>query len=659
MDTSTREMYVRNAHPDREVLTSAGSPSQGFDMYLTPDWNLADLTAAGSDCLAYLVTHRATNTLTAQYLFGWQFLTKSEEGANPWGDHEYVDTAMRSEELRHADPFANWYTFFNEEKYGKSVEVKGREEKIKFLKENGYLIKSKLCVPRAVGELVLARQTRLLLYLNTLVYELLNARNELSRTKAKFRLLPYSKQLLMLTTHHCNGVSDTLKAMHVDPDVLRYFLQYWYLSRPEQVADQNGRRQQIHEDKSISIAFLDAIHGAFRRRCIWRYIHYMLQVYQHPAMEDKWRAIVLREFAGVIYLEYRHAQTMLRRQLSAAKIATSSFERVASDGSIRLKGKPETLAADNEQLRYLFQLCGAKIPASKALHWLETLDELYDNSPSKKDELGPGVMHALADLTDIVHFIEMISEDLSMPTFNREKKDGFVVYATKLENEINRLRDSIDLSRFINSTIIDSADNSGAIFAAGNALSEFFVEKKGKEIVALYQDMQADSVKALCKRIGKGIQIPQPEAATIDQQSEAGDGSHITLPAQPEDECRSASNDWPAQLYHVDASTAEFFSTLLSQIGNEGEPMRPIPCVRLRVAFEELGFTVASAFGSVFAMYAPNLPSPTNKEVSDGEMILLHRRYDQRLYRSSYIILAHRLKEVYGWTKEMFQVVYD
>ncbi|KAI1360732.1 hypothetical protein F5Y08DRAFT_39923 [Xylaria arbuscula] len=645
MPPEERMMAVDNALPG-----GAEAPTPPIDLDLIPEWNLARLEPEASLSFHDLVLRRGTLSLTTQYL--------GESDQSDTGDHFYVDRMIKTKRLCHADPFNNWYTFFTKQKYGQSIEVKSNNEKIQFVLKNKRLIDAKLCVPRAKGELILARQTRLLLRLNLLVYELLEAINDPTSTHTRSNLYFYSNDFMGILGRHCHWVLDRLAGMDTKPYVLQHYLQYWFLSRPEQVADHKGYKPEIHQEKCISVAFLDAMHSTARRMAIWHYIQRMLRHLDETKTEDEMN-IALQELASVSCLEYRHIHAMLRRQLSTAKAAAPFFERdpsVSENGNaqIRLKDNPAILATadDQKQLHYLLRLCPSKTLAPKALLWLDKLDELYSDSPTERDDLGPNVMYAVGDLTDIAHFIQILSEAQEMPVLKHQRKDGFAKYATELENNINQLRDIVDLSSFIDSTMIDPVNLpvlGGVMVAAAEAFNEFVTDKLGSDITRLYGRVINKSVESFVKR--PGLLTNQSTAAFTNAESQTSRMRRLQAPLL--DRGLGGTRTRPtAKPVQVDANTFDLF---LSFFREEEEGNRPVFCDRFEAALEKLGFKAVRGFGTVIAFYPPEESDIVNEEVRSKPFIF-NRGYNLRIDRLSRLLYGHELLELYGWNEKTFVI---
>ncbi|KAJ2969170.1 hypothetical protein NUW58_g10050 [Xylaria curta] len=460
MSPAQRGKAMRAGTPDGVVLKHSRDPAMGNVCKFMPEWNLKDVTAAESDFLLHLLEHRATKSLEEQYIAGFD--------GRP-GDYELIVEMMRTRNLRHVDSFPNCYTFFmGGDNYGRSFRVlKDKEDVLAGFKP---AIQARLCIPQNIGELVLLRQTYLLQSLNLIVEDILEeastTRCENKRPKrspeaatAAFSKLslktsiskPDLPSLLDMALDQKASLDDTLALVCTEPVVLAHLLNNWFFSRPELVADEKGRILPALTDRFISGAFFDTIHNAVKAVAVWNYLCRLLELLDNST-EKFQRETILQEVSNVCSLEYGRVQAILKRQMSIAS-GSRLFKRVSNaydNGNARiiLKGKPEVLAGDDQQLHYMLRLCQAEVTAPKAVEWLKKLDELHRRHPSMRDALYEGEIDALGDLAIIVAFIQSLSMAIPMPAFSRRKGQRLVAGAAELEVELNQIKPELDLSDF-------------------------------------------------------------------------------------------------------------------------------------------------------------------------------------------------------------------
>ncbi|KAI1345760.1 hypothetical protein F5Y01DRAFT_46007 [Xylaria sp. FL0043] len=682
MEPAQRARAMKAGTPDGVVLKHSLDASMGNVCKFMPEWNLRDITAAGSDLLLCMLEHRATKSLGEQYISGF--------GNHP-GDYELIVNMMQTRNLRHVDSFPDCYTFFMDgDTYGRSFKIlKDKEATLAGFK---VAMDAGLCIPQSVGELVLLRQTYLLQSLNLIVEDILDE-GSTTRTKkklpkksadgatsalSKLSIKPSSSKLdlpsiLDMALSQKASLDDDLALLCTEPVLLTHLLNNWFFTRPELVADEKGRRLPAHTDKFISGAFLDTIHNAVKGAATWNYTCRLLELLEASASKSH-RTLILQEISNVCHFEYGRAQAILKRQMSIAS-GGRWFKRVSNaydNGNARvvLKGEPETLAAGDQQLQYILRLCQVEVTAPKAVGYLTKLGEIHNARPDKRDDLLSREIDALGGLAIIVAFIQSLSSTLSIPAFNRKKGHRFIAGAAGLEDELNQLKPDLDLSEF--AAPIDNLLEPGAAEGALKAFDNFVVEKTGTKIGFLYLDLIDNCIVTLREQLAalteeeatrktekgtKSEYIPfppeppkAPEARVQDrQQKEKTRPAHssvyeISL-SDLEAVAAAQAPPPPPKPFTVKSSTAEVFSTLFSKAESRGS----VPWVNLEAALAELGFSVIPKFGSVFTFFPP-------EDMAIQKPITLHRPHKSRIEGHLLLVFGRRLHRLYGWAEETFQV---
>ncbi|KAI1161686.1 hypothetical protein F5B18DRAFT_627260 [Nemania serpens] len=520
MEPAQRARAMKAGTPDHVVLKHSRDASMGNVCKFMPEWNLRDVTAAGSDYLLRMLEYRATKTLEEQYIAGF------DDGL---GDYELIVEMMRTRNLRHVESFPNSFTLFmNGDMYGQSYTIiKDKEGTLAGFKP---AIDAGLCVPQSVGELVLTRQTYLLQSLNIMIEDILDeastTRIQKQRPKksSDAATAALSKLSIKSTTPKLDlpglldialdqkaSLDDDLSLLCTEPVVISHILNIWFFSRPELVADEKGRRLPAHTDKYVSGAFLDTIHNTVRGAATWNYMCRLLELLK-TTTDKSHREIITQELSNGCHFEYTRVQAILKRQLSIAS-GTRCFRRVSGayeNGNARivLKGKPEALAGTDQQLLYLLRLCQAEVTAPKTVDWLTNLDELHNKSPEKRNNLHEGEIGALGDLVIIVSFIQSLSPAISMPALSRKKGQRYVTGAAELEVELNQAKPELDLSDFV--IPIDNLLEPGIADAALKAFDKFIIKKTGSKIGFLYLDLIDDCITKLHEQLA--IQTQQEAA---------------------------------------------------------------------------------------------------------------------------------------------------
>ncbi|KAF2969081.1 hypothetical protein GQX73_g4460 [Xylaria multiplex] len=680
MKPAQRAKAMRAGTPDGVVLKHSQDASMGNVYKFIPEWNLRDITAAGSDFLLRMLEYRATTSLEDQYISGFD---------NSPGDHAHIVDMMRTRNLRHTESFPDCYTLFMRgNNYGRSFKIlKDKEETLAGFRP---AIDAGLCVPQSLGELVLLRQTYLLQSLNIMVEDILEVasttRNQkkLPKKSPDEATMALSKMsirssvpkldihgLLDMALDQKASFDDNLSLVCTEPVMLSHVLNNWFFSRPELLPDEKGRRLPAHTDRFISGAFLDTIHNSVKGAAIWNYMCRLLEL--HNTSADKaLRAIILQEISNVCHLEYSRAQAMFKRQMSIAS-GSRWFKRVSNaydKGNARLvlKGKPEALAKGDQQLHFLLCLCQAEVTASKAVEWLTKLSELHSTYPEKRDDLNSREFEALGDQAAIVGFIQSLSSTLSLPAFNRKKGQQFITGAAELEEELNKIKPVIDLSDFV--VPIDNLLEPGVADAALKAFDEFVIEKTGTKLGFLYLDLINDCIAGLYKQLAltrgeatkkaaketKGEYIPfppePPKASEVRvqerRQKEKTRPTHSSVyeisSADLEAVATSEAPPPPPEPIKVKSGTAEVFSTLFSKAESRGS----VPWANFEAALADLGFSVIPKFGSVFTFFPPD-------SMVTQKPLTLHRPHRSRIEGYLLLVFARRLNRQYGWGEGTFQ----
>ncbi|TRX89780.1 hypothetical protein FHL15_009370 [Xylaria flabelliformis] len=680
MGPSQRERTMRAGARDGEVLKHSRDPSMGNVYKFMPEWNLKDVTAAGSDFLLHILEHRATKSLEEQYRTGFDDFP---------GDYELIVEMMRTRNLRHVDSFKNCYTLFMDgDKYGWSFEIVGDKEGM--LAGLRPAIDAGLCVPQSVGELVLNRQIYLLQSLNIMIEDILEegstTRTQKQRPKkssnavttaiSQLSVKPSMPKLDLsgvqdMALDHKASLDDDLALVCTEPVVLSHLLHNWFFSRPELVPDEKGRRLPVHTDRFISGAFLDTIHNAVKGATIWNYLCRLLELLRTKT-DKPHRQIILQEISNVCHLEYSRVQAILRRQVS---IGGRFFKRVSNtydngNARISLKGKPEALAGNDQQLRFLLHLCQTEVTALKAVDWLTKLEELHSRNPIVRDNLHEGEIDALSDLAVIVAFIQSLSQVIAMPAFNRKKGQHFVAGAAALELELNQVKLEIDLSDFV--VPIGNLLEPGMAESALKAFDAFIIDKTGTKMGYLYLDLIDDCITKLQEQLAAQAQQEAADKAAKEKESK---NEYIPFPPEPpkapearvherrqKEKTRPAHSSMyeisstdleavaaapapppPPEPFKVKSATAEVFSTLFSKAESRGS----IPWTTFEAALAELKFSVIPKFGSVYTFYPP-------ESMAIQKPLTLHRPHKSRIEGYLLPIFARRLNRLYGWGQGTF-----
>ncbi|KAF4974893.1 hypothetical protein FZEAL_8259 [Fusarium zealandicum] len=675
-DKAQRTKCLKSGAAEGVVLKHPLDTSLGVVYKVVPEWNSRDITEPGSDFLLRQLKHRATKSLFDQYAAG--------PDGGP-GDHAFIDEMVRTKGLRHVNSYKNCWTFFMDDNYGKSFQVHDKRAMAGFTPA----IQAGLCIPQSTGEFVLQRQINLLQALNIMVEDILEmgskTRNQNQRPKksekpptaafSSLSLQPAPAKISLTelaATAHDQGESfqEHVELLSEEPTVLAHDVNITFFSRPELVPDEKGRMLPVHTDKYISAAFFEAVHGEIQGAAIWAYISRLVDLLASSTPDKMHRALILQELSNICHLEYTRAQTAFKRHV-ATSTGSKRFKRISNvyDGvgnaRVSIKGSPEELTRTDPQLHYLLRLCQPETTAPKAIDWMKKLGDLYVAYPLERERLEEREADAICDLAAIIGFIGDLSSAVSLPTPSRKKGQAFMSRAQELDVELAQLKKEIDLRDFV--APIDNLLEPGMARGALNKLEEFVVEKTGTKLGFLYQDLveecmsdlqtQYEQAKARTEKDANSappppLFTPQPQEERVEsrRQKEKTRPSHSSAyeltPHADADASPAEEPAAPTQAFKVSPSAAGVFSNLLQK----SQSRASVGWTAFEAAMTELGFSVLPKFGSVYTFYPPE-GFAVNKSVT------VHRPHKSQIEGFRILILARRLKRVYGWNERTFEVV--
>ncbi|KGO54812.1 hypothetical protein PEX2_090650 [Penicillium expansum] len=671
---SQRAKCFKTGAADGAVLKHPLDRSLGDVYKIIPELNLRDLTS-GPDFLLDLLKHRTSTSLFQQYC----------EGSNGGpGDHAMIEESVRTRGLKHTNPFKNCYTMFQGDMYATSFQLMAKEALAVFEPA----IRARVCIPQSIGEFIVQRQTYTLQMLNILIDDILEQGSQTRAQKAptkkkttedeaatalsKLNIRAPRKKLTLsdLVTSardHQDTLEEYLVLLSTEPIVLAHAVNIWFFSRPELVPDEKGRRLPVHTDKYISAAVLEAIHSSIQGAAIWKYIASLLELLEKSAEDKACRAILLQEISNVCQLEFTRAQTLFKRHVQSATGSkwfkrTSNMYDSARNPRVAVKGKPEDLTVSDPQLHYMLRLCQPKLTVSTATTWIKKLSELHETHPREREKLEEREADSLGDLAIIIGFIQDLSSVIPIPSFSNNKGQMFPSKSLELESELNQVKDQLDLLDFV--VPIDNLLEPGVARGALKKLDEFTIEKSGTKMGFLYQDMLADclsGVQTQCDeakvKLAQGLKAELPFAPTTTPESTA---IRVEQRKQKEKTRPSHSSIYeivtPAELSHpqeppslptfkIDESTAEIFSRLFSKSQSRG----PVAWAAFAEAMAKLGFSISPKYGSVYTFYPPD--SMTAKK-----SFTVHRPHQSKIEGYHILMMARRLRALYGWDEDTFQV---
>ncbi|TQN71855.1 hypothetical protein CSHISOI_03636 [Colletotrichum shisoi] len=631
-----RASCVKAGVMDGVLLKHSRDASLGNVYKIVPEWNLRDLTERPEHLLSML-EHRAKSSLAQQYFAG------PNDGE---GDYGIIDESMRTRGLRHVNPFKNCWTFFIDgEQYGLSTRIVSDHEQV--YRNFGAAMAAKVCIPQAMGDLVLQRQTTLLQSLNILIEDILEQgskeRSQKQRptksdatASAAFSKLSIEDppanlslpDLVASARDQAASITERL-SLYSEPVVLAHDVNLWFFSRPELLPDEKGRRMGVHTDKYISAAVFDTVHSTVKGAAIWNYLCQLLDRLDGLGNDKAHRVILLQEISNVCQLAYTSAQALFKRHIQS-RTASKWYKRTSNaydsvgNPRVTLKGNPGDLTRSNPQLHYVLRLCHPDTTASKAVEWLKKLADLHQAHPSERENLD-----------------ESESQEL--------------------EAELNNLKTDLDLRDF--AAPIDTLLEPGMTEGALHTLDQFIVDKAGARLGFLYQDLvdecfsdlqdQYSQYKAKIEQGEKDwtplpIPAPEPLETLVEQRKQ----KEKTRPSPssafeigPQTEHATEDPAVEPQTFKVSAGTAEVFGTLFDKSKSRGA----VSWAAFEGAMAELGFSVLPKYGSVFTFVPP-------ETMAVKRPFTIHRPHKSQIEGYRTLIYARRLKRAYGWNEKTFKV---
>jgi len=706
MNQKTRLEAIKAGAADGVVLKNSSDSSLGSVHKFIPEWNTQEVAAAGPDFLLDMLRHRATETLEDQYHSGFN--------GRP-GDYELIVHSMQTKNLCHKEPFEDCYTFFlNGEMYGRSYKV--LQEKEETLKGFGPAIKAGVCIPQAVGELVLLRQTYILQCLNIIIGDILmlgsktrdtknvnmravvSAAESMSKLGIKDRTKAELPDIISTASDRSSALEAHLELLRTEPVALEYAINLAFYTRPEIVPDERGRSMPSLQDKFISGAVMDAVHGAVKNVVTWTYIGKILGLYVKE--NDKaLRATIAQELANICNQEHARSRNALKRAL-ATSLGTKWFKRLnngSDNGVARLaiKGDPSLLLREDPLLHHLLRLCQPETTAAKAIDWIQQLDRFRQSHPMDWERVVSVAYYALGDLITIVFFAQSLGQAISLPAFSRNKGQQFVAETSKLETDMNKIKSELDLTEF--AAPLDMLLEPGMAEQALEKLDDFVVEKTGAQMGFLYEDLMTECISSL-EQIKNGtskgsqggfVPLPNTDAvssgeAQIEQrrekvktrppQSSALDITSTRLSETSAEDAASHPEVVGAPRISVKSTTVKTFATIFAKY----EKRSPITWTAFEAAMADVGFSVIPREGSIYTFeMAPDSVMDDHKAKSkqeaesseDGEKnkssgrggrghssITIHRPHQSIVEGYDLLHLAGHLRRRFGWHADTFEV---
>ncbi|ROT35147.1 hypothetical protein SODALDRAFT_395051 [Sodiomyces alkalinus F11] len=533
--------------------------SLGSMRSLIPEWNLHDISWS-PEYFLNILHHRATTTLRQQYL-------GSSDRDDCVGDHDAVAGIMRTHNLAHAKEFEDCYIIFVDgDKYGRSFKM--QEDETEAAKDDlRRALNERLCLPQAVGVLVLMRQLYLMQALNNMMEDVLDARpigstcadtgstsskdsaiaparrNKLTKDPREVdeKPTPVAVSLpgVLSAAHDRKAACDEyLSLLRQEPAALAEAVNTAILSRPELVPDDRGRILPNDTRKYITRAALEAVHNAVRAAATWSCICRLLEELSgHHSPNDRARRKVLaQELANLCNAEYTRVQGLLRRCVASIPGYSKWFRRMPSTTPgnaatiVMSKRDVNTAIKGDAQLHHIVRLCMPRTTGPCAASWVQAIDRHQKRFPLERERLEPRVVDALSDVAAIVGFIEALPKIMTMPAPSRKKGLTLINGLEQLEREISVLRTKFDLSKYaVPVEVLKRPDRAETVL---KRLDRQIAKHRGNKIGVLYEDLIASWTATFPRvptqhQVVKNMKAPAP-------QGDASEDNHNKPAAAPQ-----------------------------------------------------------------------------------------------------------------------------
>ncbi|KAL2846164.1 hypothetical protein BJY01DRAFT_213521 [Aspergillus pseudoustus] len=652
-----------------EVLRNPSDTSMGNVNMIIPEINLQQLAGPDPEFFLSRFHFRATHTLHEQYSQG--------PDGQP-GDGQVIRTSMQ-QGLRAATRYPLELTrMMDDAEYGESFKVGDSATYNKMMSDLSYAINSGAIAPRGAAELVMQRQLYILQFFNILAEDILDlgstsrdtaapkkkprkGAKQTQAAPAKPEKLPVA-ELLLRAQDQKSAADDYLALCRIEPAFLAPVVNMWFMSRPELLPDEKGRRLPFYTDKYKSVAFFDVLHSAIVEAAVWEYLCRLLQRLVEKPEDKNYRAILLQELSNVSQFEYSRVQALFKRSVHT-RSANKYFRRSSAGGNkaatrVVMTVKPESFAQEDPLLQSILNLTDPKTDALKAIPWIQKLGNLAHTHPTLTSELAGPESEALADVSITAAFIQALAASLPLPPANSKKGQAYLPKVKALINEVDKLSDDVDLSEYV--APIYNLLEPGVARKALAALDVLVVDKAGVGLGLLYDGLAEEAMaavhaqyeeseQALEKELDGKLSLTEPPSTAfiVEQRREKAKTRPayssvyslvLTEAAPTETGCVDRT---PA--HKVKQSTFEVFSTLFSKAESQGS----VAWTAFQSAMTDLNFSVIPRFGSIYTFVPP-------KDFLPPRSFTIHRPHQSRIEGYKLLYFANRLRRIYGWDDASF-----
>lgn len=325
---------------------------------------------------------------------------------------------------------------------------------------------------------------------------------------------------------------------------------------------------------------------------------------------------------------------------------------------VRVKDKPEV--GTDPQTHHLLSLCQEN-GAARTVVLVKKIDQLHRNDPAARGRTRRAESEALYNLASTASFFQDITAILPMPAMSGKKTQIFKFRSDALASELDSVKEVVDLSEYTaHMTKLLEEDNAERALATldalvlektGTTLERLCVDLVGQCINDIHEYHKQQQTKTAQKKTEIQPYVPIIETTTqavrIEQQRQKDKNrpARSSVFDAPVDPAEEPEVEEEAPIYKVRQSTFDTFSILFSR----GQARGSIPWTDFEAAMADLNFSVIPKFGSVYT-FLPPVGMGVQKSFT------VHRPHQSWIEAHLLLILASRLKRVYGWGLDYFKV---
>lgn len=624
--------------------------------------------------------HRATTSLVQQFYGSF--------GGRP-GDASQVRFMIgTSPQEKYEDWLdGHWRTFDPQQEWGRPFygdKIDWAHDQVDYSLElaKGWDLKGKAnpIQPAKVGNHILARQVCAVQYMNLLAWELLALRwkklgGDVQRGKHQG---PGAKSLIDICLNDKNAnipisdlagmaaenkksFEDWTRLCRTDSRYLVTELYIWYFTQPGLVPDSDDKVLHAISNRQVSPCMFELLHGFALSAGIWDFISRLLR-----ALEDDdrfYRPSILQELVNMIEFEYERCQASLRRY-TLKTIGHGHLKRIDSpDNGPRIvpKHNPELLTRIDPFASYVLRLYKSETSITDAVPWIQKIFGLYKADDDLREEQGPHDI--MREFAAVVGLHRQLKQQFQLPAPNSRKGRTYIKQVNAMVPDIELIKEHIDLFDLV--VPPDRLYCPGVRETAYKRVEEAVENWASTELGTVYEEISescmADIIKACDEKRAQTLKDREMAASNIFMVVEKVKGLHIeqrktkikTRPTvSPEDSAQgsdgqSSRSSSPGQeVFKVKQDSYDVFEGLFSRAEGRGT----LDWSSFTAAMADLGFSVDPRYGSAVTFEPP-------ESLSHLKSFTFHRPHEAHLEGYRLLWLSKRLKRVYGWDMDSFEVV--